>query len=466
MAWDYVKDWLSKSGTAGEEGGTARMPHIEEAVTTLRAVQAVDGPDPPDPRTQPLESVRLLPERELLDALFERYALDEILESFEEQGGAQPHYDLILATHLRLTDILSPRLAGLFGEVRERLRFKTPVDLFVGGDADMNAFALDSPGGEYPQVVALTSGTVERMNDDELRFVLGHELGHLHYRHYRARMVEVALDDGEGGTRMPALLQRRLESWDRLAEISADRAGFIAAGESLDTAVSTFFKLTAGLGPEHLQFDIVAFLEQLESLQGMQRGEVLSKFSHPATPVRVRALQLFSEARTEGRWPADRDELDAQVMELARLMDFEVTRPEEIRARDFLISGGLLAAYADDKGVTDDQYQLLIEILLPLASDPERTIAELSSAEEAQEMLLSSAAWLRDNAGEERFRLFSALAHLTCLDGELHPAEKEFLLHVAELLGIPEKSATRSMYEILQSYLKERATRRRQWFRK
>src|SRR6476646_6576466 len=98
-----------------------------------------------------------------------------------------------------------------------------------------------------------------KMTDSELAFVLGHEIGHIHFQHYRAKLVDSAIGSNEQGkSRMPSLLQRRLQSWNRLAELSADRAGFAAAHDGLESIVSAFFKLATALGPEHLQFDISA----------------------------------------------------------------------------------------------------------------------------------------------------------------------------------------------------------------
>ena len=68
-------------------------------------------------------------------------------------------------------------------------------------------------------------------------------------------------------SRLPPLLERRLETWDRLAELSADRAGYAAVEGNLNAIVSAFFKMASGLGPAHLRYDIDAFLSQLEELQ-------------------------------------------------------------------------------------------------------------------------------------------------------------------------------------------------------
>ncbi|MBN2798791.1 MAG: M48 family metallopeptidase [Deltaproteobacteria bacterium] len=239
-----------------------------------------------------LDRIRFAPERVLIDDLFSRYDLEKLISHYEATAGPVAH-EYVLGTQLRLTPILAPRLVSLLDEVCAAVGFTETTQLFVQADPSVNAMAIHSQAEGLPHMVSLTSGLVEMMSDDELRFVLGHELGHLHYRHYRAGVIHLAVgEDEEGNSRLPGLLSRKMESWERLAELSADRVGFAAVGGKVEPAITAFFKMASGLGPEHLRFDVGAFLSQLEDLQSLQRREVLAQFSHPVTPVRVRALQL------------------------------------------------------------------------------------------------------------------------------------------------------------------------------
>lgn len=453
----------------------------------------------------PLDSIRFEPEKTLVEELFERFSLEAIVLNYEQSGEGEPAREMVLSTQLRLTPLLAPRLCRLFDEVKARLQFHEPVELFVQSNSDINGFSLHSLAADKPHIVSLTSGMIERMNDAELRFVLGHELGHLHFRHHRPRLVYAALateEEEDLPARIPPLLQRRMETWERLAELSADRAGFVAIEGQLEPVVSAFFKLTSGLGPEHLNFDIEAFLHQLGDLMQLKRREVLAQFSHPATPVRVRALQLYGEAgggilppaapeteaearpepkrRRKGlpleghigeangntRAPAaPRSAVDTQVAELAQLMDFEVTEVLDINARDFLVSAGMLAVHAGDGEMSRQEHELLVQFLLPLTADPEALFMRVGTEEAAEKLLKQTAVWLRTNAGEERFVLYRQVAHLVAVDGVLDPEEKAFMLKLAKLLDIPAKAATRLVYEVLADYLQSRPWDRKLHFR-
>ncbi len=260
---------------------------------------------------------------------------------------------------------------------------------------------------------------------------------------------------------MPPMLAARLDTWGRLGELSSDRAGLAAVNGRLEPSVATFFKLSSGLGPEHLHFDLKAILSQFEDLQKAERKQFLSVFSHPVIPIRVKALQLYGQVGARKASRKNLAKLDEEVAAIARIMEFEVTKPLEVQARDFLLAGGLLAAHADKDEIADDQWDMLLQWLLPLCADPEAEASRIETFTEAQEILNNSTAWLHANAGQERFGLFRQLAHMVALDGLLSSGEQVFMQKVAEMLGIPPKVAKDMLYDVLASYLQSKATRRR-----
>lgn len=406
---------------------------------------------------EPLAPIRFSHEKALIDGLFERFGLEVLINHFVDSGGVRSAYDAVLGEKLRLTPLLAPRLTGLLEEARKVLGFDEALELFVGQDPVVNASAMHAIGPNEPHVLELTSALVERMNDDELRFVIGHELGHLAYRHYRARLSVVAFGiDETNESKAPPLLVRRLDSWDRLAEISADRAGLLVVDGRLEVAVSAFFKLLSGLGPEHLRFDVAAFIDQLAAIEKLERRELLAQFSHPATPIRVRALQLFASARSAGKPTST---IDDEVDRLARLMDFAPSEPRDVKARDFLLAGCTLVGELDGDGMDDDEWDALVALLLPLSPDPEEEVARLGSREAAEALLEESAGFLRDNAGPERYELLRGVAHVAAADGVLSKDERAFLHRIADLLNIPQRAADEIAFETLADHLQLKAMR-------
>ena len=129
---------------------------------------------------------------------------------------------------------------------------------------------------------------------------------------------------------------------------------------------------------------------------------------------------------------------------MAQVMEYEVTEADEVHTRDFILAGGLLVAHADGEEVDRDQWELLVDQLLPYVQDPQGALAGFSSLEEPERLFGETAEWLRDHAGSERF-----------------PGEREFLYGAADLIGIPRKAASEALYDVLRVYMNTRAIRNR-----
>jgi Zn-dependent protease with chaperone function len=207
-------------------------------------------------------------------------------------------------------------------------------DVFVVNDPRANAMAL---GLDRPFVV-LHTGTVELMQDDELRFVVGHEVGHIASGHavYRtllfhlvgmaARVAWVPL--GALGVRA---VVTALEEWARKSELSADRAGLLVCQDDA-AALRALMKLAGGsrLG----ELDVDAFLAQAAEYDAVEdlRDSVLKLLSlqgqsHPFAVLRAAELQRWVSAGDyrrllEGDYPRREDDarttIRAEVREATR----------------------------------------------------------------------------------------------------------------------------------------------------
>jgi uncharacterized tellurite resistance protein B-like protein len=404
--------------------------------------------------------VRFGPEKKLLDDMFASLGLEQLIQHEISSGNLVPLHRVVMARGLRLSHVTSPRLIGLLSEVAGAIGFTEPVDLYVYPESAVNACAFHRLEDDESHIVQVSSAAIQSMTDAELRFVLGHELGHLALRHYRVLVLQWTLrqqeepgGDQRQGRRVPQVLERRLDRWSRLAEFSADRLGFAACGNDLQAAIAAFFRMASGLGPEHLRFDLAALLEQVEHLATLDRLEILAKFSHPATPVRARALQLYAQAGSDGAEAGALAAVDAQVDSLARLMDFEASDDLGRHARDFLLAAGVLAAHADGEASQQEQ-DVIMQLLLQVTGDPEGHLSRIKTRQEATDMLKASCDWLRENTGQERFSLFGQIVHITAIDGQLSKGEQKFIEELAGLLAIPTKAAREIVHEVLSHFVK------------
>jgi Zn-dependent protease with chaperone function len=176
-----------------------------------------------------------------------------------------------------------------------------PPQMFVTRDPDANAMTL---GMDAPFIV-LNTGLVELLDTDCLRFVIGHEMGHIlsgHavYRTMMVRLIELQLSVSWMPVSAIGLraIRAALSEWYRKAELSCDRAGLLCAQDPR-AALETHIVLAGGLRPAEV--DIPAFLQQAaeysagedvrDSLLKLRHTERLSR---PLAVVRAAQLQRWA----------------------------------------------------------------------------------------------------------------------------------------------------------------------------
>ena len=140
---------------------------------------------------------------------------------------------LYLAHSVRVGPNQFPELHATLVECCEILDIHPIPELFVAQNPLLNAGAV---GMKSPFIV-INSGTLELYSNDELRFVIGHELGHILSGHvlYKTLLKSALkltmpmfarLGLPVAGIALHGLVAALME-WDRKSELSADRAGLL-----------------------------------------------------------------------------------------------------------------------------------------------------------------------------------------------------------------------------------------------
>lgn len=243
---------------------------------------------------------------------------------------------------------------NLCHEVQERLNFQEKVDYYVTGDSSINAFSIAAEDSEHPHIVNVNSELFNLMNEDELKFVIGHELGHLINQDTALRRLIHFVYPPES-TQIPITLQYKIHLHDNLAELVADRYGYIACG-NLEACVTAFFKMASGLDLEKMQVSIDDLLsDNSKHLDYFLKGGGMSHYDHPVNPIRVQAINLFANARNQ-------IELDNGMEELIQILLKVGNNPLDEPMSVFVATAGIIAANVDGN-VTKEEYEQIIRTL-------------------------------------------------------------------------------------------------------
>ena len=242
-------------------------------------------------------------DRAALTALRKVPGFDTVLRKLFGLVGEQSLRLFHQANAALVTNEQFPRLHESFMECCAVLDVETIPQLYVTQFPLLNARTI---GLDDPFIVFNTS-TLEILDDDELHFILGHELGHAMSGHalYKT-MLGLLLQLAIIGIGIPLTqltfmgLIMALREWDRKSELSADRAGMLCVQDS-EAAYRTFMKMAAGTRTEEM--DLEAFKNQAWTYQdtGTKKEgffKILNTLfaSHPFAVTRLAETLRFTES--------------------------------------------------------------------------------------------------------------------------------------------------------------------------
>ncbi|MCH9686121.1 MAG: M48 family metallopeptidase, partial [Deltaproteobacteria bacterium] len=250
----------------------------------------------------------------LFDALMNNADVRRAAEAAAKNSEQMKVRRQLLSTSVRLTPALAPELHQMIDHCKERLEFDAQFEPYVYPSADCNATVVKPEDGRV--FLLFSSQILEVFDADELTYVVGHELGHHKFDHH-ALPVRAVLQS----TKVRPSVALQLFSWSRFAEVSADRAGLYCAGK-LAAVGRGLFKLASGLRGTKTNLAIDALLAQMEEIaaDGIAKGDDRDRgewfATHPFSPLRLKAAQLFeaSDAMTKGGTPRDAMELEVAAV--------------------------------------------------------------------------------------------------------------------------------------------------------
>ncbi len=105
--------------------------------------------------------------------------VSQVLQQLNDSGTDAWWRSNMEGHSLKVAPELLPDMYELCTTVKDSLGFSAPVDFYITGDSSVNAFSVAAEKEGQPHIVNINSGLIALMTQDELAFVIGHELGHL-----------------------------------------------------------------------------------------------------------------------------------------------------------------------------------------------------------------------------------------------------------------------------------------------
>jgi Zn-dependent protease with chaperone function len=206
--------------------------------------------------------------------------LDTVVRRLIEFQYERAFRQLLLANSVKLGPDQLPDVYRGYERALEALDLPETYDLYLTQFPFANAAAV---GSEKPMVV-VNSELLQLLEEDELRAVLGHEVGHILSDHvlYRTALL-ILLQMTTTVSALPILgglpllaVRTALLEWSRASELSADRAAVLVTRDPLVTC-RVLMLLAGGLSSRTLNLD--AFLRQATEYREWESGlDKVSRF--------------------------------------------------------------------------------------------------------------------------------------------------------------------------------------------
>lgn len=240
-------------------------------------------------------------DRAALQALRRIPVFDDVLRSLFGFFGEKPIRLAFQANAVRVSENQFSRVHTLYRDVCTTMDPVREYPVYVSQTPMVNAgaYGMDEP------FIILNSGTIRLLSDEELAFVLGHELGHIMSDHVLYRTMTVLLIQLASmgfpivGLAARAVLVALLE-WYRKSELSSDRAGLLSIQEP-EVAMGAMLKMAGGGTDEESNLD--EFIVQAEEYRtgGDVADQVykvlnLMATTHPFYVLRVSEIRSWIES--------------------------------------------------------------------------------------------------------------------------------------------------------------------------
>jgi hypothetical protein len=401
-----------------------------------------------------LHRIRYRGDKDDVELLFKEYNLEGIISASEDQQKLEEsnfRNKLLKDGAFLLSKPISPRIFNIVTETKQKLDLEGEYEVFCLNSSSINAFAYVQPAEEKNFfIIGITSAALEELEDREIQFILGHELGHFLFEHNRMNYLINPNPTSQGVTLLPSMGESIFLRWRKKCEISTDRVGLLACGD-FENAARAMLKTAYGLTGKNLNLDVDSLLQQIDDLKEEPEALEVNYRSHPLMPLRLKVMQMFAESSiftqvangkpdiSEKEWTALEDQTDQWVNWIKRYP----RRPLEVAAMKLVTAAGIKLIMTETV-IMDEEIKVIIQILHKYFTDePGEVIHEITQDTKNLDKLIDTNVKEISEKGDDRHKTFvlSRLSDIAIADGKLAKPEAGIIFDIAKAFGIQEKAA-------------------------
>lgn len=178
-----------------------------------------------------------------LEALRKLPKFDSVVNFILNWTSIKWHIVELCGSAFHVTPKSCPELYKLVEDTAKTLEIDIIPEIYTKWTYGLNAYTT---GYQKDTILVLYSGAVDLLPDSELKFIVGHEMGHIKsghvLYHVMANVIGQAIQQMGLLASAAAPIQLALTYWNRMSEFTADRAGLLAC-QDLDAALGATMKM-------------------------------------------------------------------------------------------------------------------------------------------------------------------------------------------------------------------------------
>jgi len=242
----------------------------------------------------------------MLDSFRYKYDIADAQDSRRQALVSNNYYITLLTDSIKISGDIFPAIKKNIDKIILNLNITDNFEFFITSEnTTSNACCLTV--NTNSAIVVINSRLIDLLSDEELMFIIGHEVGH-HYYHHSNFLDRDKLD---------IEFEYLLLDKQRKMELSCDRVGLLCV-KDFNVAAKAILKMVSGLGDKHITNNFQSYLAQLKELKKFGMSGEKDK-THNSWLLRMQALKLFSKSHEYNKYTNNKnsdfsqDEVDEMI---------------------------------------------------------------------------------------------------------------------------------------------------------